>query len=86
MGQGDGAGAQQVTDGAQSEFYLTQATTLPGFERVDACDGLQRVGPGVQRQRLLVPRITVAVGAPGVLFLQVGAVQQQHLGQVARGR
>jgi len=26
-----------------------------------------------------------AVGAAGVLFLQVGAVQQQHLGQVPRG-
>jgi hypothetical protein len=31
-------------------------------------------------------RVAVAVGAARVLFLQVGTVQQQHLGQIARRR
>jgi hypothetical protein len=57
----------------------------PGRQRLETGDGPLRVGLGVQRQRLLVARIAVAVGAPRVLFLQVGAVHQQHRGQVAGG-
>ncbi len=84
--QADRAGAQQVADGAQAQFHLAQAQALAGLQGLDACDGPQRVGAGVQGQGFLVPGVAVAVGTPGVLFLQVGAVQQQHLGQIARGR
>ena len=44
----------------------------------------QRVSTGVKRQRLAMLGQAVAVDAPRVFFLQVCAVAQQHVGQVAR--
>jgi hypothetical protein len=41
---------------------------------------------GASRPGLVVARIAVAVGAARVFLLQVRTVQQQHFGQVARGR
>jgi hypothetical protein len=85
--------ARSVTAQAPSRWphrREVDARTSPMRERcgrrqhLDACDGALGVGHGVQRQRRRVARPAAAVGAPGVLFLQVGAVEQQHLGQVAR--
>jgi hypothetical protein len=78
IGQGDAAGAQQVPGRCQRDAQPADLLFAPGRQRLETGDGPLRVGLGVQRQRLLVARIAVAVGAPRVLFLQVRAVHQQH--------
>ena len=66
--------------GAADALHLSRAQRFQQGQRAPG------VGPGVQRQRLGVRRIAIAVGAARVLLLQVARVEQQHLGQVAGGR
>ena len=57
----------------------------PGRQRHDARQRALGVGHRVQRQRGRMARTAEAVRAAGVFFLQVRAVEQHHLAQVARG-
>ena len=85
MAQAHRTRAEQVPGGREAGVDAAQAQRALGRHHHKTLDGSQRVGACVQRQRLDVLRVAVAVGAARVFLLQVGAVQQQHLGQVARG-
>ena len=84
--QRHGAGAQQVADRREGHVHVTHPAHPARRQRHQLGDGPLGVGLGVERQRLGMAREALPVGAAGVFFLQVGAVKQQHLGQIAGGR
>ena len=70
----------------EGHLHRPDARLAPWGQHAETCDCALGVSAGVQRQRRRVAGKAVPVGPARIFFLQMGAVEQQQLGQVAGGR
>ena len=85
VGKLDRAGAEKVACVAQSGLHARH--DFPPFihgHPLNTVEGFHGISLGVERQRRLVFRCTVAIDVARFFFLQVTAIREQNTAQVAR--